>query len=87
VNVAPWTPRRHSTLIAPASPLAARPRSNTTPNVLRTLPENVLRLPRGPDGTRGFRNRLAAVSAAARVRSVSAPMCPSALAFTMQPSY
>lgn len=85
VNVAPWIPRRQTiTNITTVSPLAARPRSNTTPNVLRTLPENVLRLPRGPDGTRGFRDRLAAVGAAARARSVSAPVCPSALAVNLQ---
>lgn len=77
VNAEPYVPRRQSACYYPpqASPLTARPRSNTTPNVLRTLPENVLRLPRGPDGTKGFRQRL--MTQAARARSVSAPVCPS----------
>ncbi|XP_065335025.1 la-related protein 6 [Cloeon dipterum] len=78
VNAEPYVPRRQSACYfpLPASPLTARPRSNTTPNVLRTLPENVLRLPRGPDGTKGFRQRL--MQEAARARSASAPMCPAA---------
>lgn len=85
VNVAPWCPRRQVPCNnpTPASPLVARPRSNTTPNVLRTLPENVLRLPRGPDGTRGFRDRLVA----ARARSASAPICPIAVAAVLQSVY
>lgn len=79
VNAEPYVPRRQSACYFPpqASPLMARPRSNTTPNVLRTLPENVLRLPRGPDGTKGFRQRL--MLQAARARSVSAPVCPTAV--------
>ncbi|XP_059479342.1 la-related protein 6 [Neocloeon triangulifer] len=79
VNAEPYVPRRQSACYypQPASPLTARPRSNTTPNVLRTLPENVLRLPRGPDGTKGFRQRL--MQQAARARSVSTPVCPSAV--------
>jgi La domain/SUZ-C motif len=79
VNAEPYVPRRQSACYfpPPSSPLTARPRSNTTPNVLRTLPENVLRLPRGPDGTKGFRQRL--MLQAARARSVSAPVCPTAV--------
>jgi len=79
VNAEPYVPRRMSAcyIPPPASPHTARPRSNTTPNVLRTLPENVLRLPRGPDGTKGFKQRL--IQQAARARSVSAPVCPAAV--------
>ncbi|KAF4528261.1 hypothetical protein B566_EDAN014151 [Ephemera danica] len=78
VNVAPWIPRRQlpATSALP-SPLAqlTRPRSNTTPNVLGTLPVNVVRLPRGPDGTRGFLSRKVQVTTP-RGRSASTPVCP-----------
>lgn len=68
VNAPPWTPTRPRHI--PPS-LGARPRSLTAPNVFRTIPANVIRLPEGPDGTRGFHKRLQQI---VRGRSASTPM-------------